>query len=130
MDYKEDLRILIDIYFEENDLDYLSKEEKKDLIDYSHNSLQDFYEKDVNKTEIDKMINQLLDIVYIPKVIEELRKNLPIPPMSPKDKFFDAKILDALFFTIGKKIIDDENKEKKEENKKKKEGRRKTKAIT
>jgi len=71
MDYKEDLRSIIDIYFEEYELDYLTKDDKKDLIDYSFNSLKDYYEKDINKIEIDKMINQLLDIVYIQKVVEE-----------------------------------------------------------
>ena len=71
MDYKEDLRSIIDIYFEEYELDYLTKDDKRDLIDYSFNSLKDYYEKDINKIEIDKMINQLLDIVYIPKDVEE-----------------------------------------------------------
>jgi putative phage-type endonuclease len=71
MDYKEDIRILIDIYLEENNLDYLTKDEKKDLIEYAWENLKDHYEKDVNKTEIEKMLNQLLEIVYIPKGIEE-----------------------------------------------------------
>jgi len=71
MDYKEDLRILIEIYMEYNQLDYLSKDDKIDLIEYSFKSLKDYYEKDVNKTEIDKVLNQLLETVFIPKVVEE-----------------------------------------------------------
>jgi hypothetical protein len=51
--------------------------------------------------KISKVYNLEIDGIEIIQVIKEFKTKLPEPL---KNKFSDAKILDALFFTIGYKL--------------------------
>lgn len=81
-DYKKDIDELIDIYIEENDLEYLTKDDYDELVEYAHISLQEHNDIKINKQQIISIMNNLLEgeMIYYKK---------PIVEKTPEDEEYD-----------------------------------------
>ena len=67
MNYVDDLRSIIEIYLEENELEYISNDDLLDLIEYSKTNLDLYYDINIPKYEIEKKIKNLMEIMYVLK---------------------------------------------------------------
>jgi putative phage-type endonuclease len=83
MNYVEDLRSIIEVYLEDNDLDYLAPDDLPDLIDYSKTSLETYYDITIHKKDIEKKIKNLMLTVYL------LKEKEPERPVFVSTEAFD-----------------------------------------
>jgi putative phage-type endonuclease len=74
MDYKEDLRTIIELYIDANDIKSFSKNELTDLIDYCNESLESHYECKIDINIIRDQMKELFDKFYI--YIKNDKKNI------------------------------------------------------
>jgi hypothetical protein len=56
-DYKKDIGELIDIYIEENELEYLTKDDYDELVEYAHISLQEHHDIKINKQQVFNVVS-------------------------------------------------------------------------
>ena len=83
MNYVEDLRSIIEIYLEENNLDYLAQDDLTDLIDYSKTSLETYYDITIHKKDVEKKIKNIMLTVYL------LKEQEPEKPIFISTEEFD-----------------------------------------
>ena len=65
MDYKEDLKTIIEIYIEENNTNKFTKDELEELIDYCHLNINEYYNIYVSRSIIKDQIKELLEKIYV-----------------------------------------------------------------
>jgi putative phage-type endonuclease len=75
MDYRSDISSIIEIYMDENEMEYLDKEGMKELVEYIYESLKTHYEININKKQIEIITHDLFETLYFPK---EKEHNTPI----------------------------------------------------
>ena len=70
MNYSADLHSIIEIYQEDNDIDFLTNDDINDLVEYCKDNINTYYDINLSKKEIEKKIKELLETVFMLKELE------------------------------------------------------------
>jgi len=70
MNYGADLHSIIEIYQEDNDIDFLTNDDINDLVEYSKDNINTYYEINLSKKEVEKKIKELLETVFMLRDLE------------------------------------------------------------